>query len=135
MPARKKSMSSDHRAALAISREQGRAVRAYLEALDAHQPKGGRRRTPESIEKRLARIEHDLPEANVMRRVALVQERINLTAEWNALQSNNDMADLEAAFVEAAAGYSDRKGITYAAWREVGVPAAVLNSAGIARGG
>ena len=33
----------------------------------------------------------------------------------------------------AAAEYGRRKGITYAAWREAGVPSAVLSRAGIAR--
>ena len=37
----------------------------------------------------------------------------------------------ERAFVEAAAPYGERKGISYKAWREVGVPAAVLKRAGI----
>jgi hypothetical protein len=44
-----------------------------------------------------------------------------------------DMAALEQAFAEVAASYSDRQGISYASWREVGVPAAVLKRAGIAR--
>ena len=38
-------------------------------------------------------------------------------------------------FVQVAATYSARKGISYAAWRAVGVDAAVLNKAGIGRGG
>ena len=33
-----------------------------------------------------------------------------------------DLAALENEFVAAAKGYGERKGITYAAWREVGVP-------------
>ena len=47
---------------------QGRAVRRYLEALEAHKPKRGRKRTPESIEKRLARIEDELPDADPLNR-------------------------------------------------------------------
>jgi hypothetical protein len=35
--------------------------------------------------------------------------------------------------VEYAASYGARKGITYAAWREVGVPVSVLKAAGISR--
>ena len=48
-----KVMSSSHKAALAVGRDQGRSVRAYLEALEAHKPKRGRKRTPDSIQKRL----------------------------------------------------------------------------------
>ena len=51
----KRPMSDDHKAALAAGRNEGRAVRRYLEALEAHKPKRGRKRTPESIQKRLAR--------------------------------------------------------------------------------
>ena len=53
-------MSDTHKAALAEGREQGRAVRRYLEALEAHKPRRGRKRTPESMEKRLAAIEDDV---------------------------------------------------------------------------
>jgi hypothetical protein len=35
--------------------------------------------------------------------------------------------------VKAASAYSARKGISYAAWRELGVEAAVLKRAGISR--
>jgi len=35
--------------------------------------------------------------------------------------------------VEVAKSYSSRKGISYAAWREVGVEPAVLKKAGISR--
>ena len=44
-----------------------------------------------------------------------------------------DLSELEKGFVDAAAEYGRRKGITYAAWREAGVPSAVLNRAGIGR--
>jgi hypothetical protein len=36
--------------------------------------------------------------------------------------------------VGAAKAYSERRGISYAAWRELGVEAAVLKKAGIGRG-
>ena len=44
------------------------------------------------------------------------------------------MAALEEQFVIAAKGYSERKGISWTAWREVGVPASVLERAGVSRG-
>ena len=44
-----------------------------------------------------------------------------------------DLEGLEAGFVEYAKAYSERKGITYAAWREAGVPASILKDAGIKR--
>ena len=71
-------MSDEHKAALAAGRNEGRAVRHYLEALEAHKPKRGRKRTPDSIQKRLAAIERQLAEADPLTRLHLVQERMDL---------------------------------------------------------
>jgi hypothetical protein len=133
MPAKKSSMSDDHKAALAEGRKQGKAVREYLEALDAQRPKRGRPRTIESVEARLEAIDAALGDAPPTRRLELVQERLNLTTELESLRNAGSMDDVEASFIEAAAAYGDRKGISYQAWREVGVPAAVLKRAGISR--
>lgn len=126
-------MSDEHKAALAEGREQGRAVRRYLEALEANRPRRGRKRSPESVKKRLATIESEIDTADPLRRVHLVQERSDLQAELEATEPKVDLEALEKDFVEAAAPYSERKGITYATWREVGVPANVLSRAGISR--
>jgi uncharacterized protein YicC (UPF0701 family) len=128
-------MSDSHKAALAEGREQGRAVRRYLEALDAHKPRRGRKRTPESMEKRLSAIEERLPQADPLTRLQLVQERMDLQRQLEAADSNVDLQALEDEFVKAAPDYSRRKGITYAAWRETGVDPAVLRRAGIRRAG
>ena len=56
-------MSDEHKAALAEGRKQGRAVRNYLEAVEATKPKRGRKRTPESIEARLGRIDEEIEDA------------------------------------------------------------------------
>ena len=128
-------MTDEHKEALAKGRAEGRAVRAYLEALEAHKPKRGRKRTPDSMRARIDAIEAALPEADPMTRLQLVQERMDLDAAIAASETTVDLTALEDGFVDAAAGYGERKGITYAAWREVGVPAAVLKRAGIKRGG
>lgn len=128
-------MSDAHKAALAEGRAQGRAVRSYLEALEATKPKRGRKRTPESITKRLARIEEEMGDASMTKRLDLVQERIDLQAELEAMDDTPDLSALEADFVANAKGYGERKGISYAAWRELGVEPAVLKQAGISRGG
>jgi hypothetical protein len=126
-------MSNEHKAALAEGRDQGRAVRRYLEALEANKPRRGRKRSPESLKKRLAAIETEIASADPLKRVHLVQERSDLQQTLEASASNVDIGQLEKDFVKAAAPYSERKGITYATWREVGVPAAVLEKAGIKR--
>lgn len=131
--ATKSSMSVEHKQALAIGREESRAVRRYLEAIEAHKPKRGRKRTPEGISARLRQIEDRLPTADPLTRVHLVQERINLENELAAKGEAVDLKSLEDAFVTAARGYGERKGITYSAWREAGVDANVLRRAGIPR--
>ena len=126
-------MSTEHKAALAEGREQGRAVRRYLEALEANKPRRGRKRSPDSLKKRLVAIETEIASADPLKRVHLVQERSDLQQALETSASNVDIDELESDFVKAAAPYSERKGITYATWREVGVPAAVLEKAGIKR--
>ncbi len=128
-------MSDSHKAALAEGRDQGRAVRRYLEALEAHKPKRGRKRTPESVQKRLSAIDEKLVEADALTRLHLVQERMNLENELATSDSTVDIQALEEEFAVAAAPYGTRKGITYAAWRQLGVDPAVLRKAGIKRGG
>jgi hypothetical protein len=127
-------MTDEHKAALAEGRSQGRAVRRYLEALEMHRPKRGRKRTPESITKRLERIETELSSAEPLQKLHLIQERLDLQRELEGMQGGVDLQGLEDEFVSAARPYSERKGISYSAWRELGVPPAVLKRAGLGRG-
>jgi len=129
-----RSMSAEHKAALAEGREQGRAVRRYLEAVESAKPRRGRKRTPEGIRKRLAAIDGQLRDADLLKRVHLVQERMDLQNELAAGTDQVDLGGLEAAFVTAAGPYAQRKGISYDAWRATGVQPQVLRSAGIGRG-
>ena len=126
-------MSEQHKEALAIGREQGRAVRRYLEALEAHKPRRGRKRTAESVKRQLAGLEEKIAAADPLTRVQLIQLRMDLQRELESKQSTVDLAALEDDFVKAAKSYGERKGITYAAWREAGVQASVLRRAGITR--
>jgi hypothetical protein len=126
-------MSAEHKAALARGRAEGKAVRAYLDALRANKPKRGRKRTPESIKKRLEAIEAQLPNADPLTELKLIQEKRDLNAELQQMANAVDMAALEAAFIKVAKSYSERQGISYASWREIGVEASVLKKAGISR--
>ena len=126
-------MSDDHKAALAQGRSEGRAVREYLDALRANKPKRGRKRTPDSIKKRLATIDEQLETADPLGELRLIQERRDLAVELETMGDEVDLGAIENAFVEVASSYSARQGISYAAWREVGVPAAVLKRANITR--
>jgi hypothetical protein len=131
-----RTMSDEHKAALAEGREQGRVVRRYLEALESHRPKRGRRRTAESIAKRLSTIDEQVATADPLTRLHLSQERMDLEQELATAAGGppGDLEELEAAFVEVAAAYGERKGLTYEAWRSIGVAPRVLKAAGIGRG-
>ena len=130
----KNPLSDQHKAAMAAGRVEGRAVRDYLDALRSNKPKRGRKRTPDSIKARLAKIEVELEVADPLDELRLVQERRNLTDELETMSAAVDMTALEAEFVKVAKSYSERQGISYATWREVGVEASVLKAAGIGRG-
>jgi uncharacterized protein YicC (UPF0701 family) len=129
-----KNITPEHKAAMAAGRAEGRAIKNYLVALEENKPRRGRRRTPDSINARLEKIDVELAAAEPMKRLSLIQERLDLLRELDELQDPVDMTALEEEFVIAAKGYSDRKGISWAAWREVGVPASVLERAGVSRG-
>ena len=111
------------------------AVRDYLKALEQNAPRRGRRRTPESVERQLAVLEGEMEGASVTKRLDLIQQRIDLEADLETLQQAGsvDLSALEAGFATHAAAYGGRRGISYAAWREVGVSSATLKSAGIRR--
>ncbi|MEX2486153.1 MAG: hypothetical protein WD377_00915 [Nitriliruptoraceae bacterium] len=126
-------MSAEHKAALAQGRAQGKAVREYLAALESER-KPGRRIDAGEINTRLKKIQAEIDaEPDPAKRVELIQKRLDLEQRLVDLQEQPDLHALEAAFVDAAAEYSERKGITYTAWREAGVPAVTLKAAGIPR--
>lgn len=133
MAAKKSQMTEEHKQALAVGRAEGRMVRAYLEALESSKPKRGRKRTKDSIARRLERIEAELEEADPLKRLQLTQEQLDLSEELEQMDSGIDLSRLETDFTKVAKGYAERKGITYAAFRQIGVPAAVLKKAGISR--
>ena len=130
----KRTMTDDHKAALAKCRQEGNAVRAYLEALAATKPKRGRKRTQATVAKQLAEVEAEIAEASPLNQLQLTQKKFDLEAELAAFDEDAiDLDALEKDFVEAAAGYAERKKISYAAFRAVGVRPDVLRRAGISR--
>jgi hypothetical protein len=131
----KKKLSDTHLEALALGREEGRAVRRYLEALETNRPKRGRKRTADTVHRQLDEVTTRLARANALDRVQLLQKKMDLERELAVLEAGEgvDLSELESGFIDAAKGYSERKGITYAAWREVGIEPRVLKAAGISR--
>jgi hypothetical protein len=129
----KRPMSAEHKEALARGREEGRAVRLYLEAIEEQRPRPGRRRTPESITRRLNVVNDKIVGADALARLHLLQEKADLEAELVRADAGEDIAELEARFLKVAKSYGERKSIGYAAWRAAGVDAEVLERAGIGR--
>jgi hypothetical protein len=125
-------MSQQHKDALAKGRVEARAIAAYLDSLGSR--KRGRPVTEAGVRKQLEAVRAKIKkEPNALRKVELVQKRLDLEKKLAALQPSGDRSDLEAAFVRHAGAYSGRKGISYTAWREAGVSPAVLTKAGIRR--
>ena len=68
---------------------------------------------------------------NPLETVDLIQSKIDIERSLAELENAQDMDSLEAGFIENVASYSDRKGVSYTAWREFGVPASILRKAGV----
>ena len=125
-------MSEEHKAALARGRREARAIKSYLVALESRRP--GRPVTSESLTNRIDSLEGRIAaESDPLKRVELYQQKLNAEDQLKALDSQGDMEALEAGFVQYAKPYSERKGISYSAWRSSGVPASVLRDAGVPR--
>jgi hypothetical protein len=128
-------MTDTHKEALAEGRNHARVVGRYLEALEANKPKRGRKRTTETVKKRLATVEVEMKDAAGLARLNLLQERRDLEVELASMQgAKPDTSELEKEFVKVAKAYSAKKRISYGAWREFGVPPEALKKAGITRG-
>lgn len=113
--------------------DQERVVRRYLSAVETTRPGRGTKRTADAIGNRITKVDEMLVSADPLRRVHLIQERIELHAEYVRITNGNtgDPSQVERDFTRVARSYGDRNGITYAAWRQVGVDAKVLERAGI----
>jgi hypothetical protein len=123
-------MSDEHKAALAQGRKESRAIKAYLEALEARRP--GRPVSKDSLQKRLEKVNEKLGSAeSPLETVDLIQSKLDIEKALAQVENAQDYAALENGFVDNVASYSDRKGVSYTAWREFGVPAAILKKAGI----
>ena len=124
-------MDAAHKKKLAQGRADARAVKGYLEFLEENKPRRGRRRTKESIDKRLTAIDAELNDASALGRLNLIQERMDLEAEREAMDQVVDGSELRADFVKAAARYARSKGISRSAFRQMGVDAKTLSEAGV----
>ena len=126
-------MSDEHKAALAQGRRESKAIKAYLVAISVPKRRG-RPITPEVLEAKIETLDQRIrEETDVLARVDLFQARIDAQEALDHMAAVVDLDSLEAGFVEYANSYSQRKGITWPAWREAGVSAEVLKAAGVKR--
>lgn len=124
-------MSGAHKDALAVGRAQARTVKNYLALLEAYEPRRGRPRSVEGLKEQIADVDERIAAATQRKRGPLVRERDALIAELERIETRDALNKAEVEFISVAGDYSDRKGISYQAWRNLGVSAAVLRQAGI----
>lgn len=129
--ATRRPMSPEHKEALATGRQEGAAIRRYLDYLNKEKQRP-RQRSAEDVQRRISWIDEQIQAANSLGQVRLRQRRLALEEQLRNADVN-DASTLEEEFIKAVAGYSERKGITWSAWRASGVPAAVLAKAGVPR--
>jgi hypothetical protein len=125
MPRRKADRSTER----GDRRAETAAVAAYLTALRAPKVPAHSRA---SLEKRRGQIEQWIAEEpSPIREVELIQQRLDIDAQLAQIDQAARLPELEAAFMNVAASWPKRSGISAAALREVGVPARVLKQAGL----
>ena len=122
-------MTQQHKDAMAQGRTERAIVKRYLESLEKVQ-----RNNSAQIARKLMDVKTMLNDNSLtpVKRLNLTQKKIDLTKKLNE-QDKPMTQDLEKDFVRVAKSFSERKGISYKAWREVGVPARVLKLADIHR--
>lgn len=131
-------LTEEHKQALALGRKQGHVVRRYLEALEMGvKPRNGT--DPEAerkeLREKLDKLNHDIETTDSpIQRVQMIQDRLEVEealAKVEDIADQPDITSLEDEFKAVVADYASRKGLTYKAFREVGVPAKVLKEAGV----
>jgi hypothetical protein len=115
-----------------VRRAETKAVAAYLTALKGPRPSGSSKAKREGLMRRRAQVEHWISEErSPIREVELIQQRLDIDAQLARIDQAARLPELEEAFVNVAASWAKRSGITAAALREAGVPASVLKRAGL----
>ncbi|MCE2531062.1 MAG: hypothetical protein J4F44_01020, partial [Acidimicrobiia bacterium] len=80
-------VTPEHKAAMIQGRTETRVVRQYHEALEVRQS-GGRRRSKESLQKKLAAVEQDMESADAEGPLHMIQQRIILHMAVQAAELN-----------------------------------------------
>ena len=115
-----------------VRRAKTNAVAAYLTALKGPRPSGSSKAKREGLMRRRAQVEQWISEErSPIREVELIQQRLDVDAQLAQLDQAARLPELEEAFVNVAASWAKRTGVSAAALREVGIPASVLRRGGL----
>jgi len=130
----RKALTADDKEKMAQGRRQSNTIDRYLKQVERLQAHDKRQTAlgPEDLEAEAIVVEQALESAEGLRRLQLLQRREDLQRMALEAVPAEDPA-LTDEFIRVAAAYGERKGISYSTWREVGVSADVLRSAGIKR--
>lgn len=127
----KRTISADHRAAIATGRAEYAAINEYLVALAQNRPRRGKFLKKEELEARLEQEKKEIANSTGLERLGHIQARDAYQERLDNLKPIVDLSGLEEQFVKNAKSFSNRKKITKKMWREIGVPPEVLAKAGI----
>ena len=128
----RRTLSASHKKALADGRAMSATVNNYLIAI-ATPRKRGRKVTRTTLEHRLADARSRLEVGKGVEKALAAQTVRDLQQKLGEADATNGVANVEVAFVKIAKTFSEKRHISYAAWRDAGVPAAVLRRAGVVR--
>ena len=131
-PVKSRTRNAAHKKKVFDAKSESQRISHYLRALETR--KNGRRpkKNPDVLERRIVSLQKYLKEATGLRRLQAVQRIRDMRRQEAELADAGNFGKYEADFVASAAAYSEKQGIEYGSWREVGVSAAVLKKAGIA---
>lgn len=129
----KRSMTPEHKAALAEGRKQSKIVANYLAAIGTKK-KRGRKVTIETLQARLAKAEDDIKTASPLDKLKFTQFIKDTRAQIERMQATTSVADvdsLEKEFVKVGKAYADAHGYDRSSFIACGVEKRVLVAAGI----
>ena len=126
-------MTDEHKKNMAEGRRHRRTVDSYLKALEQFPKIEQQRKNAAANKDRIAQLSEEIDQASGVDKLILVQQRENLTRDSAVGTADFNIEELEAEFVEVAAAYGEKLGISYTSWRDLGVPKDVLQRAGVKR--
>lgn len=128
----KRNLTPAHKKAMAQGRREAKIVNRYLSVIADQKPTRGRKRTKETIEARLGKIQEELVNASPVKSLRLTSEIKSLQDELKTFAKRDDKSEVEAEFVSIAKSFGERRQISKSTWKEFGVETEVLEKAGIA---